>query len=108
MQEPPKHSLYSLGATYSRRTLLDFEYTYSCRYAPEAGAARFEEEFGKQLPKDFFKDQIEGSTALFRKRLQHQAPRPRDKVWTLCKAGGTEEQWVRESFGAQKQCSMTF
>ena len=38
-------------------------------YAPEAGAARFLEEYGEPLPEHFFRDQIEGSIALFRERL---------------------------------------
>merc|ERR1719487_2695913 len=38
-------------------------------FAPEAGAANFLKEFGKPVPDDFFKDQIEGSADLFRKRL---------------------------------------
>lgn len=38
-------------------------------FAPEAGAANFEKEFGEALPVNFFKDQIEGSLQLFRDRL---------------------------------------
>jgi len=38
-------------------------------YSPEAGAANFFEEFGKPVPEHFFRDQIEGSAELFRKRL---------------------------------------
>jgi HAD superfamily hydrolase (TIGR01509 family) len=78
-------------------------------YAPEAGAARFEEEFGQQLPKDFFKDQIAGSTALFRTRLQqlnaktvlalHAAGRrqvvasgsPRDRVLVCLEVAGIKD-----------------
>jgi beta-phosphoglucomutase-like phosphatase (HAD superfamily) len=39
-------------------------------YAPEAGADRFLAEYGRPLPDDFFKDQIEGSLDLFRTRLE--------------------------------------
>jgi HAD superfamily hydrolase (TIGR01509 family) len=39
-------------------------------YAPEAGEARFLEEYGKPLPEHFFRDQIANSAALFRERLQ--------------------------------------
>jgi len=78
-------------------------------YAPEAGAARFEEEFGEKLPTNFFKDQIEGSTALFRKRLQqlnartvlalHKAGRrqvvasgsPRDRVLVCLEVAGIKD-----------------
>ena len=38
-------------------------------FAPEAGEANFVAEYGKELPENFFKDQIEGSAELFRKRL---------------------------------------
>lgn len=38
-------------------------------FAPEAGAANFLAEFGQPVPQDFFKDQIEGSAELFRRRL---------------------------------------
>ena len=38
-------------------------------FAPEAGAANFLKEFGKPVPEDFFKKQIEGSAQLFRERL---------------------------------------
>merc|ERR1719282_1648695 len=39
-------------------------------FAPEAGAANFEREFGKPLPDHFFRDQIAGSLDLFRERLE--------------------------------------
>jgi HAD superfamily hydrolase (TIGR01509 family) len=38
-------------------------------YSPEAGAKNFLNEFGKPVPENFFKDQIEGSIELFRNRL---------------------------------------
>lgn len=38
-------------------------------YSPEAGAKNFLNEFGKPVPDNFFKDQIEGSIELFRNRL---------------------------------------
>jgi len=39
-------------------------------YAPEAGAVRFFEEYGKPLPEHFFRDQIANSAVLFRERLE--------------------------------------
>ena len=38
-------------------------------FAPEAGEANFLEAFGKPVPENFFRDQIEGSAELFRRRL---------------------------------------
>merc|ERR1719238_79878 len=38
-------------------------------FAPEAGAANFKAEFGKDLPEHFFRDQIANSAELFRRRL---------------------------------------
>lgn len=37
--------------------------------SPDKATENFIAEFGKAMPKDFFKDQIEGSMDLFRKRL---------------------------------------
>ena len=39
-------------------------------YAPEAGAARFLEEYGEPVPENFFRDQIANSADLFRARLE--------------------------------------
>lgn len=38
-------------------------------YAPEAGAVRFEEEYGRPLPDNYFNDQIANSLQLFRDKL---------------------------------------
>ena len=39
-------------------------------FAPEAGEANFLKEFGRPLPGNFFRDQIEGSAELSRQRLE--------------------------------------
>ena len=39
-------------------------------YAPEAGAANFEKEYGRPLPENYFRDQIANSKDLFREKLE--------------------------------------
>jgi beta-phosphoglucomutase-like phosphatase (HAD superfamily) len=39
-------------------------------FAPEEGAKRFKAEFGKDLPENFFRDQIANSLPLFREKLE--------------------------------------
>ncbi|KAL3924334.1 MAG: hypothetical protein SGPRY_003947 [Prymnesium sp.] len=83
-------------------------------FAPEAGAANFLAEYGKELPKDFFKDQIEGSMDLFRTRLTelnaktvlalHKAGRkqvvasgsPRDRVEVCLEVAGIDSCFTPE------------
>ena len=83
-------------------------------FAPEAGAANFEAEFGKPLPENFFRDQIEGSLSLFRNRLEqlnaktvlalHAAGRrqvvasgsPRDRVMVCLEKAGIDQCFTPE------------
>jgi phosphoglycolate phosphatase-like HAD superfamily hydrolase len=83
-------------------------------YAPEAGAARFLEEYGKPLPEDFFKDQIANSVSLFEDRLEqlnaktvlalHAAGRrqvvasgsPRDRVLVCLQKAGIDHCFTPE------------
>ena len=83
-------------------------------FAPEAGEANFLKEYGTPLPKDFFKDQIEGSAELFRKRLTqlnaktvlalHAAGRkqvvasgsPRDRVLVCLEVAGIDHCFTPE------------
>ena len=57
------------AAGFSDVTIDDCNRLFS-GFAPEAGAANFLEAFGKPVPDNFFRDQIEGSCDLFRQRLE--------------------------------------
>ena len=61
-----KEALHEAG--FTQVTIDDCNRLFS-GFAPEAGAANFLAEYGKPVPEDFFKKQIEGSAELFRTRL---------------------------------------
>jgi len=83
-------------------------------YAPEAGAARFLEEYGTPLPEHFFRHQIANSAGLFRERLTelnaktvlalHAAGRkqvvasgsPRDRVLVCLEVAGIDKCFTKE------------
>lgn len=91
-------------------------------YAPEAGAARFLEEYGKPLPENFFRDQIANSAGLFRDRLEqlnaktvlalHAAGRkqvvasgsPRDRVLVCLEKAGIAHVFEPEQVFTREEC----